>query len=89
MLYTYNWSYYIQVEKTLEMKKWSRNGKLIKQGIGMCIGCSHNVIHLNAWVYTLRYNIKGSVATSRAMPTPFYLSIMKLVSFGLLGFLYI
>ena len=63
-----------QVEKTLEMKKWSRNGKLIKQGIGMCIGCSHNVIHLNAWVYTLRYNIKGSVATSRAMPTPFFFS---------------
>ena len=26
-----------QVEKTLEMKKWSRNGKLIKQGIGMCM----------------------------------------------------
>ena len=23
---------YIQVEKTLEMKKWSRNGKVIKQG---------------------------------------------------------
>ena len=22
----------IQVEKTLEMKKWSRNGKVIKQG---------------------------------------------------------
>ena len=33
-------------------------------------------------VYTLRYNIKGSVATSRAMPTPFYLSIMKLASSG-------
>ena len=32
------------------------------------------------WFYTLRYNINGSVATSRAMPTPFYLSIMKLVS---------
>ena len=32
------------------------------------------------WLYTLRYNINGSVATSRAMPTPFYLSIMKLVS---------
>ena len=30
------------------------------------------------WLYTLRYNINGSVATSRAMPTPFYLSIMKL-----------
>ena len=26
-----------QVEKTLEMKKWSRNGKVIKQGIGMCM----------------------------------------------------
>ena len=25
-------SIYIQVEKTLEMKKWSRNGKVIKQG---------------------------------------------------------
>ena len=24
------------------------------------------------WLYTLRYNIKGSVATSRAMPTPFF-----------------
>ena len=24
--------YYIQVEKTLEMKKWSRNGEVIKQG---------------------------------------------------------
>ena len=34
------------------------------------------------------YNIKGSVATSRAMPTPFYLSIMKLVSFGPSGFMY-
>ena len=32
------------------------------------------------WLYTLRYNINGSVATSRAMPTPFYLSIMNLVS---------
>ena len=31
---------------------------------------------------------KGSVATSRAMPTPFYLSIMKLVSFGPSGFMY-
>ena len=39
-------------------------------------------------IYTLRYNIKGSVATSKAMPTPFYLSIMKLVSFGPSGFLY-
>ena len=28
------------------------------------------------------------MATSRAMPTPFYLSIMKLVSFGPSGFLY-
>ena len=27
----------LQVEKTLEMKKWSRNGKVIKQGIGMCM----------------------------------------------------
>ena len=27
------------------------------------------------WLYTSRYNINGSVATSRAMPTPFYLSI--------------
>ena len=25
-------AYSIQVEKTLVMKKWSRNGKLIKQG---------------------------------------------------------
>ena len=31
---------------------------------------------------------RGSVATSRAMPTPFYLSIMKLVSFGTSGFMY-
>ena len=46
------------------------------------------IIHAQ-WVYTLRYNIKGSVATSRAMPTPFYLSIMKLVSFGPSGFMYI
>ena len=37
----------------------------------------------------LRYNIKGSVATSRAMPTPFYLSIKKLVCFGPSGFMYI
>ena len=46
-----------------------------------------DVIHAQ-WVYTLRYNIKRSVATSRAMPTPFYLSIMKLVSFGPSGFMY-
>ena len=26
------------------------------------------------WLCTLRYNIKGSVATSRAMPTPFFFS---------------
>ena len=26
-----------QVEIILEMKKWSRNGKVIKQGIGMCM----------------------------------------------------
>ena len=32
-------------------------------------------------VYTLRYNIKGSVATE-AVPTLFYLSIIKFVSFG-------
>ena len=25
-----------QVEKTLEMKKWSRNGKVIKQGRNVC-----------------------------------------------------
>ena len=41
------------------------------------------------WLYTLGYNINGSVATSRAMPTPFYLSIMKLVSFGPSSFMYI
>ena len=34
----------------------------------------------------IRYSINGSVATSRAMPTPFYLSIMKLVPFGSSGF---
>ena len=38
------------------------------------------------YMYLIRYNIKGSVATSRAMPTPFYLSIMKLASSG---FMYI
>ena len=38
-------------------------------------------------MYLIRYKIKGSVATSRAMPTPFYLSIMKLVSFGPSGFM--
>ena len=37
-----NYSYVVkkgheQVEKTLEMKKWSRNGKVIKQGVGMCM----------------------------------------------------
>ena len=42
----------------------------------------------NQRLYTLRYNIKESVATSRAMPTSFYLSIMKLVSFGPSGFMY-
>ena len=26
---------YTQVEKTLEMKKWSRNGKVIKQGMNV------------------------------------------------------
>ena len=44
---------------------------------------------LNGYIPGLRYNIKGSVATSRVMPTPFYLSIMKLVSFGPSGFMYI
>ena len=44
---------------------------------------------LNGYLPGLRYNIKGSVATSRAMPTPFYLSIMKLVTFGPSGFMYI
>ena len=45
---------------------------------------------LNGYIPGLRYNIKGSsVATSRAMPTPFYLSIMKLVSFGPSAFMYI
>ena len=53
----------------------------------MCMIFSQYVIHAQC-VYTLRYNIKGSVATSRAMPTPFYLSIMKLVSFGPSGFMY-
>ena len=43
---------------------------------------------LNGYIPGLRYNIKGSVATSRAMPTPFCLSIMKLVSFGSSGFIY-
>ena len=46
----------------------------------MCMIFSQCIIHAQC-VYTLRYNIKGSVATLRAMPTPFYLSIMKLVSF--------
>ena len=44
---------------------------------------------LNGYIPGLRYSIKGSVATSRAMPTLFYLSIMKPVSFGPLGFMYI
>ena len=45
---------------------------------------------LNGYIPGLRYNIKGSsVATSRAMPTVFYLSIMKLVSFGPSAFMYI
>ena len=44
---------------------------------------------LKGYIPGLRYNIKGSVATSRATPTPFYLSIMKLVSFGPSGFMYI
>ena len=62
-----------QVEKTLEMKKWSRNGKVIKQGIGMCMMFSQcNTCMLNGYIPGLRYNIKGSVATSRAMPTPFF-----------------
>ena len=39
------------------------------------------------WLYTLRYSIKGSVASSRVMPTPFYLSIIKLnCVFWALGF---
>ena len=29
------------------------------------------VIHAQ-WFYTLRYTVKGSVATLRAIPTPFY-----------------
>ena len=71
-----------QVEKlALEMKKWSRNGKVIKQGIyrnvymmfSQCSTCS-----MHGYIYTLRYNIKGSVATSRAMPTPFvFLGFLK------------
>ena len=44
---------------------------------------------LNGYIPGLRYNIKGSVATSRAMPTPFYLFLMKPVSFGPFGFMYI
>ena len=72
--FSYSRSLYIQVEKTSEMKKWSRNGKVIKQGRNVYDVLAINVLHAQC-VYTLRYNIKGSVATSRAMPTPFYLSI--------------
>ena len=43
---------------------------------------------LNVYIPYNTISIKGSVATSRAMPTPFYLSIMKLVSFGHSGFMY-
>ena len=74
----------LQVGKTLEMKKWSRNGKVIKQGRNVYMMFSQYTCSMV--IYTLRYNIKRSVATSRAMPTPFYLSIIKLVS---LGFMYI
>ena len=56
-----------QVEKTLETKKWSRNGKVIKQGRNV-----YDAIHAQWLYFTLRYNIKGTVATSRAMPTPFF-----------------
>ena len=48
-----------------------------------------NTCSMVIYIPGLRYNIKGSVATSRAMPTSFYLSIMKLVFFGPSGFMYI
>ena len=53
-----------------------------------CNTCSMFIYHGHA-CRPIRYSINGSVATSRAMPTPFYLSIMKLVSFGSSGFMYI
>ena len=49
-----------------------------------CNTCSMVIYQAYDTIY-----IKGSVATSRAMPTPFYLSIMKPVSFGSFGFMYI
>ena len=35
-------------------------------------------------IYTLRYNIKGSVATSKAMPTPFFFSRLREALRGLM-----
>ena len=43
------------------------------------------IIHTQ-WFYTLRHNIKWSVAILRAMPTPFYLSIKTFVPQVYMGF---
>ena len=47
--------------------------KVIEQGRNVYDVLAMLVIHAQ-WLYTLRYNIKGSVATSRAMPTPCFFS---------------
>ena len=39
-------------------------------------------------LYLTRYNIKGSVATLRAMPTPFYLSMINFCVFWALMHVY-
>ena len=49
-----------QVEKTLEMKKWSRNGKVIKQGRNVYDVLAINVIHAQC-VYILYDTISRGV----------------------------
>ena len=42
---------------------------------------------LNGCIRSLQYNIKGSVATLRAMTTPFYWTIINFCVFWALGFI--
>ena len=61
-----------KVGKTLKMKKgegMALDEKVMKQDIEMW----HDVLTFTcSLVFALRYNIKGSVASLRAMPTPFF-----------------
>ena len=56
------------VEKALQ--------KVLKQGRNVYVVFSICYMYAQ-WFYTLRYNIKGSVATLRAVPTPFFSASYK------------